>query len=123
MNVVLFRPSIIASSCREPFEGWTDSTAAAGGISLMINLGVITHIDETGETRADVIPVDLVANGAIITAAHCAQVQNPSGQGNFFIYNQGTSQKNPITWKRYGEGLLEASKYHEFNRKIRNVEF
>lgn len=64
-----------------------------------------------------------MANGAIITSAHCAQVPDNSGQGKFFIYNQGTSQKNPITWKRYGVGLLEASKYHEYNRKIRNVEF
>ena len=72
LNVVIFRPSIIASSAKEPFEGWTDSTAAAGGISLMICLGVITQIDETGESRADIIPVDIVANGVIITTAHCA---------------------------------------------------
>ena len=72
LNVVIFRPSIIAASSKEPFEGWTDSTAAAGGISLMICLGVITQIDETGESKADIIPVDIVSNGIIITTAHCA---------------------------------------------------
>jgi hypothetical protein len=108
---------------REPFAGWTDSTAAAGGISLMICLGVITQIDETGESRADVIPVDIVSNGIIITTAHCAQISNPDGKGNLFIYNCGTSDKNPITWKRYGQGLVEANKYLEFNRKIRPVDF
>ena len=73
LNIVIFRPSIIAASSKEPFEGWTDSTAAAGGISLMIGLGVITTIDETGESKADVIPVDIVSNGIIISTAHCGQ--------------------------------------------------
>lgn len=98
MNIVIFRPSIIAASSSEPFEGWTDSTAAAGGISLMIQLGVITTIDETGESRADIVPVDIVSNGIIIATAHCGAVSKATSSNNMYIYNCGTSQKNTITW-------------------------
>ena len=44
LQCVLFRPSIIASSAREPFPGWTDSLSAAGGLSLMCSLGLINFI-------------------------------------------------------------------------------
>lgn len=44
LNVCLLRPSIIASSLNEPFPGWTDSLAAAGGISLLVGLGLVNFI-------------------------------------------------------------------------------
>lgn len=122
MNVVIFRPSIIAASSQEPFEGWTDSTSAAGGISIMICLGVITVIDESGNSKADIIPVDIVSNGIIITTAHSAQVSEPD-KGSLFIYNCGTSQNNVLSWNQYTDGVVDACKYLEFNRKIRNVDF
>ena len=49
LPVVLFRPSIIASSMEQPFPGWTDSLAAAGGLTLMCGMGLIPYINAAGE--------------------------------------------------------------------------
>jgi hypothetical protein len=42
LPVVLIRPSIVASSIREPMPGWTDTLSAAGGLSFGGGIGVIT---------------------------------------------------------------------------------
>lgn len=68
--MVLLRPSIIASGLREPVPGWTDSISAAGGISLLIGLGLINYINAIGSNHFDVVPVDIVCNSIIITTAH-----------------------------------------------------
>lgn len=70
MNI--FRPSIIAGSLKEPHIGWTDSLGAAGGISLLTGLGVCNYINARGDNRFDVIPVDIVTNGLLVTAAYGA---------------------------------------------------
>ena len=70
LNVVLLRPSIIASGIREPVPGWTDSISAAGGISLLVGLGLINYINAVGYNHFDVVPVDIVCNSIIITTAH-----------------------------------------------------
>ena len=44
LTVCLLRPAIIASSLSDPFPGWTDSLAAAGGITLLVGLGLINYI-------------------------------------------------------------------------------
>jgi len=69
LPVVLFRPSIIASSNQQPFPGWTDSLAAAGGLSLLTGLGLVDYVNTSGKTSFDLIPVDFVANGILITTA------------------------------------------------------
>jgi len=71
LPVVLFRPSIIASSEKEPFEGWTDSLAAAGGLTLLSSLGLIKFMPSRGYNAIDIIPVDIVSNGILISIAHC----------------------------------------------------
>jgi fatty acyl-CoA reductase len=69
LPVVLFRPAIIASSAEEPFPGWTDSLSAAGGITLMSGLGFINFVNIKGDTMFDIIPVDIVTNGIIVSTA------------------------------------------------------
>ena len=73
LNVVLLRPSIIASARQEPFAGWTDSISAAGGISLLVGLGLINFIHAAGDNRFDIVPVDIVTNSIIIATAHAGQ--------------------------------------------------
>lgn len=71
LPVVLFRPSIIASSMEQPFPGWTDSLAAAGGLTLMCGMGLIPYINAAGNNNFDLIPADVVSNGILI--ATCKQ--------------------------------------------------
>ena len=66
----MLRPSIIACAKTEPFPGWTDSISAAGGISLLVGLGLINYINAGGDNRFDLVPVDIVTNSIIIATAH-----------------------------------------------------
>ena len=69
LNVCILRPSIIASSYRQPTPGWTDSLAAAGGLTMLAGLGIIKNMFSTGNTVFDLIPADYVTNSIIIFTA------------------------------------------------------
>jgi hypothetical protein len=69
LNVCILRPSIIASSYRQPTPGWTDSLAAAGGLTMLAALGIIKNMFSTGNTVFDLIPADYVTNSIIIVTA------------------------------------------------------
>lgn len=86
--MVIFRPSIIGSSLADPFPGWTDTLSAAGGLSLFVGLGLIKYANVSGKAEFDLIPVDIVTNGVIITTAHCHKY---GGDNNVQIYNCASS--------------------------------
>lgn len=44
MSSVIFRPSIISASIRDPVPGWTDTLSAAGGLSIGGSVGLINYI-------------------------------------------------------------------------------
>lgn len=66
-SVNIVRPSIIGGSYIEPFEGWTDTFSAAGGLTLAGGVGIINYVHGNGNNVADLVPVDFVSN--IIIAA------------------------------------------------------
>jgi hypothetical protein len=72
VKVNLLRPAIIASAFKEPYPGWTDTMSAAGGLTVLGGLGLMEHIQGTGKTPLDVIPVDIVSNNILLTTAHTA---------------------------------------------------
>lgn len=69
LPTVLFRPSIIGGSYKEPFPGWIDTFSAAGGLTLAVGLGIVNFIKGDGNNIADLIPVDYVSNSIIVAAA------------------------------------------------------
>ncbi len=69
LNVCILRPSIIASSFRQPTPGWTDSLAAAGGLTMLAALGILKHMYTPGYTVFDLIPADYVTNSILIVTA------------------------------------------------------
>ena len=62
LNVVLARPAIIGCSLKDPFPGWTDSTSAAGSLTLMAGTGVCPYFHGRGYNHFDIVPVDIVSN-------------------------------------------------------------
>mmetsp|Transcript_39104 Transcript_39104/g.37425 ORF Transcript_39104/g.37425 Transcript_39104/m.37425 type:complete len:255 (+) Transcript_39104:128-892(+) len=62
LPILILRPSIIIASKKDPYPGWIDSLAACGGLTSMIALGIISHMDIPTHTRGDLIPVDYVSN-------------------------------------------------------------
>ena len=53
LNIVIIRPTIVAGALKEPFPGWTDTLAAAGGLTLLIG----TVLSES-HTQSDSVTVD-----------------------------------------------------------------
>ena len=74
LNLVILRPSIVAGSWRQPFPGWTDSLAAAGGLTLMAGIGVINYLPcKVPNAPFDMIPVDIVTNCIIVSGAYAGR--------------------------------------------------
>ena len=75
LPITFVRPSIIGSSWRDPFPGWSDSVAAAGAFYLAIGLGVSAMGIGKMSNVGDQIPADFVANNCILAGAY--QAHNP----------------------------------------------
>ena len=88
VKVVIWRPTIIASALEQPFQGWTDTISAAGGITVLGTLGIIRFAYIPKPNPFDVIPVDIVTNGILVaTAFHGGEGQTEK----FSIYQCSTS--------------------------------
>jgi len=91
--MVILRPSIICCSYKEPYPGWCDTMAAAGGISNATALGVLKFVHGSLENKADLIPVDFVCNAILVSSAVYA------GKPGLSIYHSSTtSSVNHMTW-------------------------
>lgn len=86
VRTVIVRPSVIACSDKEPFPGWTDSIAAAGGLTYLAGIGILQIINANGDNNFDVIPADIVTNHIIVATSYAEQ----SGE-DFNIYNSSSS--------------------------------
>ena len=82
----------------------------------MVGTGILNFAHCRGDNHIDLIPVDIVTNSIIITAAHAAR-QN----GCLHVYQSGTSTNNPITMDEYREHFLRYFKYFSFNKKAFHV--
>jgi alcohol-forming fatty acyl-CoA reductase len=111
LNVVIWRPAIIASSISDPFPGWTDQLSAAGGVTILGGMGFIPYLYGTGLNTVDLIPVDIVTNGLLVATCHGARPDTEK----LHIYNCGTSVQNPITLYDYKETMLKYYKYLRLN--------
>ena len=98
---MIVRPSIIIASHSEPYPGWTDTLSAAGALTWMIALGIISKIDIPTHTRADLIPVDFVANHILVSTAYKVM------KGGFDVMHSGTSHANHIKWFYYASTIAK----------------
>ena len=62
LRVTIVRPSIIVSCHEQPFCGWIDSPAAAGGIILGVSMGILHFVYSDKNAVLDCIPCDYVCN-------------------------------------------------------------
>jgi fatty acyl-CoA reductase len=69
-QVTIVRPSIIESSLHQPYPGWLEGLRVADPILLAYAAGMVTSFPATRAGRADLVPVDLVANACLAAAAH-----------------------------------------------------
>lgn len=91
--VCIVRPTIIGGAWKEPFPGWVDSISAAGAFYLSGGLGLMKITIINKYNIGDQIPVDIVSNSAIISAALLCRPYDP------YILHVGSSVINPVNWK------------------------
>ena len=89
----ILRPTIIGGSWKEPFPGWVDSVSAAGAFYLSAGLGLLKISIGNQNFIGDQVPVDIVSNAVIVSAALFCRPHEP------YIIHVGTSARNPIRWK------------------------
>lgn len=123
LNMVLLRPSMIACAHEQPVPGWTDTISAAGILSSLSSMGLIRYLRSPGVNRFDIIPVDTVSNAIIVSSAYCGSKLDielnghQHKEGQFLIYNIGSTSKNMITMDKYVQYLMEANRFFELNKK------
>ncbi|KIH42352.1 NAD-binding protein [Ancylostoma duodenale] len=72
LPVIIIRPSIVGAMWKDPLPGWTDNINGPTGIFAAVGKGVLTNMCGSVHSKADIIPVDIVANMIIVAAAHRA---------------------------------------------------
>ena len=92
----IVRPTIIESSLWRPYPGWLEGLRVADPIFLAYAAGMVDRFPANPSGRADMIPVDLVANACLAAAAH------PPEDGVRTMH-VGTGASNPIRVERVAE--------------------
>eukprot|EP01114_Cavostelium_apophysatum_P008017 TRINITY_DN2026_c0_g1_i1.p1 TRINITY_DN2026_c0_g1~~TRINITY_DN2026_c0_g1_i1.p1 ORF type:complete len:494 (-),score=126.94 TRINITY_DN2026_c0_g1_i1:36-1517(-) len=90
--LVIMRPTIIGGSWKEPVEGWTDSSIAAGALFLASGVGFLKFFPCREDLVGDQVPVDIVSNATLIFTYQNAK------QDRVTFCNVGSSARNPVTW-------------------------
>jgi alcohol-forming fatty acyl-CoA reductase len=68
--ITIVRPTIIESALSQPYPGWLEGLRVADPIILAYAAGMIPRFPANPAGRADLVPVDLVANACLAAAAH-----------------------------------------------------
>ncbi|XP_039154714.1 alcohol-forming fatty acyl-CoA reductase [Eucalyptus grandis] len=93
--LVVMRPTIVTSTYREPFAGWTEGfpPRTMDSIAIHYGRGRLKYFLGDPNTILDMIPVDMVVNVMIVaTAVHANQpISNK-------IYHVGSSKKHPMAY-------------------------
>jgi hypothetical protein len=101
LPMCIVRPAIINTSYSEPFPGWLDSIAAAAAMFLFVGLGIIKEVKGNPNFIGDTIPVDVVTANIIVATAFNLK------KNGLPIYHVGSSDRNPITWKKARDIVTE----------------
>jgi len=94
LTISIVRPAIINTSYAQPFPGWMDSIAAAAALYMFVGLGIIREVQSNPNLIGDTIPVDIVVANILTASAY------NSNSHHLSIYNCGSSDRNPIPWKK-----------------------
>ncbi|PPD96644.1 hypothetical protein GOBAR_DD06329 [Gossypium barbadense] len=93
LPLVIIRPTIIASTYKQPFPGWIEGVRTMDVVLVNYGKGKLTCFPGNLNSALDVIPVDMVVNAMVVAMeVHYAQHQYSCET----IYHVGTSSKNPL---------------------------
>jgi nucleoside-diphosphate-sugar epimerase len=106
-SLTIVRPSIIESALEEPVPGWIEGVKVADAIILAYARGKVSLFPGKRSGIIDVIPVDLVANGIILSVAEALATP-----GNRRIYQCCSGSSNPVSLGEFIDHLMTEAKNH-----------
>jgi len=100
------RPAVIESSVSFPMPGWNEGITTSAPI-MYLSMQGMTGMPSSPESVLDVIPVDMVAAGMILTLAELIDGSHRA------VYHLGSSDTNPLPMERLIEltGLYKRRHY------------
>ena len=101
----IVRPAVIESAVHFPKVGWNEGINTSAPLIYLIHQGPLL-VPTTKESVLDVIPVDLVAIGMVLS---CAELLEDTHK---IVYQYGTSASNPLAMYR----LVELVSLHKRRR-------
>lgn len=90
--LTILRPSIVESAIAEPVEGWVEGVKVADALILAFARRRFSFFPARPSGVLDIIPVDLVVNGIILSATEA--ITEPAAQR---IYQCCSGEQNPLT--------------------------
>ncbi|XP_072977375.1 fatty acyl-CoA reductase 2, chloroplastic-like isoform X2 [Typha angustifolia] len=101
--VVTIRPSVIESTCNDPFPGWMEGNRMMDPIVLYYGKGQLTGFLADTNGVLDVVPADMVVNATLAAMAkHGAR-----GEPGMHVYHVASSTVNPLVFKDLAGLLFE----------------
>ena len=91
-SLTILRPSIVESAIAEPIEGWVEGVKVADALILAFARRRFSFFPARPAGVIDIIPVDLVVNGIILSATEALTA--PVAQR---IYQCCSGEQNPLT--------------------------
>lgn len=106
-SLTILRPSIIESALEEPAPGWIEGVKVADAIILAYAREKVSLFPGKRSGIIDVIPVDLVANGIILSLAEAIAVP-----GKRRIYQCCSGSSNPVSLGDFIDHVMAEAKGH-----------
>ncbi|XP_051120910.1 fatty acyl-CoA reductase 3-like [Andrographis paniculata] len=106
---IIFRPTIITSTYKDPFPGWIEGIRTIDTIFAAYGKGMMKSFIGNPHATIDLIPGDMVVNAML--AAVVSHLSSQPSHDKFKIYQVGTSLRNPVKLK------LFASLMYQFLKK------
>lgn len=109
LPIAIVRPSIVIPSIKEPLPGWIDNLNGPVGLMIAGGKGVMRSMLCDGTTKADLVAVDVVANGLIAVGWKTGKEPKPS---TLPVYNSVSTEMTDILWNDVVEmGKVAIEKY------------
>lgn len=113
MKTVIFRPSMIGATYREPVKGWVDNISALGAPLFFGGLGIYNYVVGT-RSNVDPCAVDMCINHILVAVAHRANSTEP----DLHIYNHSSTHANPCDTDNFRKGINKFYEYYPLDKQI-----
>ena len=114
LRVAVVRPSIIVSCYDEPCRGWSDSLAAAGGLTWAMQTGLVHYIKTYNDCPFDLIPCDFVSNMIIANTVFTGR----SEPTTLNICHSATTSKNQLTIRKFTDYVMKSAREREYLKQV-----